>query len=102
MFFSLISNFTQYIQELATREQQEIEECSFTVSCSSVQVSASLRNPVDAWEVTPLDAGLVSTKSRVSITSRMVVPLSRVVNDGTIASNFENYKLCLSLVCIFT
>lgn len=59
----------QYMQELATQEQQEVEEHSFTLNCFSVQVSASLRNPVDAWEVTPLDDGLVSTYEINFITS---------------------------------
>jgi hypothetical protein len=47
------------MRELATREQQEVEEYPFTLNCLSVQISASLRNPVDAWEVTPFDDGLV-------------------------------------------
>ena len=50
----------QYMQDLASKEQQAVEERTFTLDCSSVQVSAALRNPVDAWEVTPLDDGLVS------------------------------------------
>ena len=59
----------QYMQELATQEEQVVEEHSFTLNCFSVQVSASLRNPVDAWEVTPLDDGLVSTYKIDLITS---------------------------------
>ena len=59
--FKCISvDFMQYMQELAMQEQQEVEEHPFTLNCFSVQVSASLRNPVDAWEVIPLADGLVS------------------------------------------
>ena len=47
------------MQDLATKEEQEIEERPFTLDCSSIQVSASLRNPVESWEITPLDDGLV-------------------------------------------
>ena len=58
------------MQDLATKEQQMIEERLFTLDCSSVQVSATLRNPVDAWEVTPLDDGLVGHQPQC------IVPLS--------------------------
>ena len=47
------------MEEVATKEQLEVDSRSFTLKCSSVQVTATLRNPTDAWDVTPIDDGLV-------------------------------------------
>ena len=63
----LLLLFLQYLRDVAAQEHQEIEIRSFTFNCSSVQVTASLNNPPDAWEVTPIDNGLVGCNPSSSL-----------------------------------
>ena len=52
------------MRDIAKQEELELECSGFELNSPSVQVTASLKNTPDEWDITPIGSGLVGHMMR--------------------------------------